>query len=146
MAKTSADPAVAAPGVGASEGVEDLEAIRRQAKKARRTVDSAIDAAAEKRLEAEIEQLYESEQWEEIGALYFNVRYGTTGFKEFLLEPAQKKRIGASLALMMRILIKLDPKWMALLVFTVNFGTVLGEKEALWYLEQKRERERAKGN
>ncbi len=140
MAKTAADSPVAAPGVGPGEDAEDLEAIRKAAKKARRTVDAQVETARERQLESEIESLYEAEQWEEISALYFNIRYGTTGFKGFLLTEGQQKRLGASLALVMRILIKLDPRYLALVVFSVNFGTVIAQKEALWYVEQQREK------
>lgn len=140
MGKVSPNTETATPGVGDAEGAAHLEEVRKAARKARRTVDSAIGAAHERRLEEEIEALYEAGQWEEIAALYFNVRYATTGFQGFILEEKQQKRLGASLALMMKILVQIDPKYLAVIVFSVNFGTIISEKEAKWYMQKKAEK------
>ncbi len=146
MGKNPENPEAAAPGVGPAEGADALEEIKRQAKRARRSVDAQIDSAHERRLEAEIEALYAGDQWSEVGALYFNIRYGLTGSKIFRLEDREKERLGNSLALMMRILIKLDPRYLALLVFTVNFTTLIAEKEALYYAERLAEAKDRQGN
>src|SRR4030066_1698348 len=53
--------------------------------------------------------LYQGKHWEEIGALYFNVRLAMTGDSSFKLEKDQKEQLGASLALVMKSLMAIAP-------------------------------------
>ncbi len=125
------------PGDSPVPGVSDLEETRKEIAARRRKssrVEEQIDAAAQ---HADIEALYQSENWQEIAALYFNTRYAVTGFKDFLLTDEQKARLAVPLATMMRLLIRLDPRWIALIIFTTNFGGVIADKEIRWAAEKR---------
>ncbi len=126
-----------ASGDSPASGASDLEETRKEIAARRRKssrMEEQIDAAAQ---QADIEALYQSENWEEIAALYFNTRYAMTGFKEFLLTEEQKARLAVPLATMMRLLIRLDPRWIALIIFSTNFGGVIADKEIRWAAEKR---------
>lgn len=76
-----------------------------------------------------LNDLFRQENWEEIAALYFNTRFAMTGDDGFLLNREQKAILGATMATSMRLLIKIDPKWISLIVFGVNYVTLIGQKE-----------------
>jgi len=62
-------------------------------------------------------------------ALYFRCRFAFTGFDGFLLTEKEKVRLGESLAMMMRILLRIDPRYVAIIVFSVTFSTTVVTKE-----------------
>jgi len=78
---------------------------------------------------AELEALYKDENWQEIAGLYFQARYAMTGWDGFLLTATQKSVLGATLAASMRVLLAVDPKWVAICIFTINFGAFITDKE-----------------
>lgn len=82
--------------------------------------------------EKELEKIFAGENWEEVSSLYFNARYAITGFDGFLLSDAQKKTLGLSLASTMKMLLKIDPGYIALIVFTANFGGIIAQKEMMY--------------
>ncbi len=135
----------AAPASGDSPtpGASDLEETRKEIAARRRKSSRMEEHAIEVAQQADIEALYQSENWEEIAALYFNTRYAVTGFKDFLLTDEQKARLAVPLATMMRLLIRLDPRWIALIIFTTNFGGVIAEKEIKWAAEKRALRKEA---
>lgn len=77
----------------------------------------------------ELEQIFAGENWEELSALYFNARFSITGFDGFLLTDGQKKTLGTSLGTTMKMLLKIDPGYIAMLVFLSTFGGIIAEKE-----------------
>ena len=136
--KSSAD---ASPGGSPVSGAPDLAETAKEIAARRRKssgVEQQISAAAQ---QADLEALYQAENWEEIAALYFNTRYAITGFKGFLLTQEQKARLAVPLATMMRLLIRIDPRWIALIIFTANFGGTIAEKE-IGYREWRKLAER----
>lgn len=127
-------------GGGADPDSPDLETLKQEARKAQR--GGRLKAEDRLRLEqqaADLDALYEQENWEEIAALYFEARFAITGFEGFRLSDGQKKTLAASLATMMRVLIKLDPGYVAVIVFTVNFGALITRKELAYRQELARE-------
>lgn len=87
--------------------------------------------------EAGLEELYKSENWEEVAALPFNVRQAMTGSDIFKLNKNQKEVLGRSLAASMKLLGIIDPKYVAVVLFGVNLTTIWAEKEILYALEKK---------
>ena len=79
--------------------------------------------------EKELSELFAGENWEEITSLYFDARYAITGYPGFLLEPEKKKILGLTLGRSMKLLLKIDPGYIALLVFTTTFGGIVAQKE-----------------
>ena len=79
--------------------------------------------------EKELNEIFAGENWEEIAGLYFQARYAITGFYGFMLSPEQKKVLGLSLSKTMKMLLKIDPGYIALVVFSTNFVGLIAQKE-----------------
>jgi hypothetical protein len=97
------------------------------------------------KLQRELEEIFAAENWEEISSLYFDARFMQTGFPDFQLSDKQKKTLGMSLGKCMKMLLKIDPGYIALMVFTANFGGLILQKEMI-YKQAKaiRDKENAK--
>lgn len=85
------------------------------------------------------EKLFQGENWEEISGLYFQARYAMTGYDGFLLTPPQKKALGTTLAATMKLLMKIDPGYIAAITFTTTFVGLVGSKELTYHHLQKKE-------
>lgn len=129
--KTSNSPAVdaAASSVDTGKSPTDLKALRQAVGKGRNRATKVEQAQLDAGQQAALDELFENENWEEIAALYFEVRYALTGFEYFRLEERQKRVLGKSMGTCMKLLLKIDPQWVALIVFSVNFGTYVTDKE-----------------
>lgn len=99
--------------------------------------DADAKAEADKKAEA-AKVLYNAKTWGPIAGLYFDIRFVTTGFENFLLDKEEKDELGASLALIMQELIQIDPKWAALMVFSVGMTKTIIKKEITWKVEKNR--------
>jgi hypothetical protein len=127
-------------GVPSDKGSADFEkmrksifGIRNKSAKTPKTKETKETVSDE-----EITKLFSGENWEELSSLYFNARFATTGYEGFLLSESQKKVLGLSLATSMKLLIKIDPGYLALLVFTTNFGGIIASKEMEYHMEKKK--------
>jgi hypothetical protein len=127
-------------GVPSDKGSADFEkmrksifGIRNKSAKTPKTKETKETVSDE-----EITKLFSGENWEELSSLYFNARFATTGYEGFLLSESQKKVLGLSLATSMKLLIKIDPGYLALLVFTTNFGGIIASKELEYSMEKKK--------
>ena len=132
-------------GNSTDSGITDFTALRakifgdkRKSSKSKRS-DSPVE---ENSTEKEIEKIFAGENWEEVASLYFNARFALTGWEGFELTIAQKKTLGLSLASCMKMLLKIDPGYIALLVFTANFGGLIAQKE-MTYKHLQKEMEKA---
>ncbi len=82
--------------------------------------------------------LYKPAIWQEVASLPFNIRKAMTGSEIFNLNKDQKEALGSPLAMIMKMLVEIDPKYLALMVFSINLGTIWAEKEILWNIEKKK--------
>ena len=89
--------------------------------------------------EKELAEIFAGENWEELSAMYFNARFAITGYDGFLLSPGQKITLGLSLAKTMKMLLKIDPGYIALVVFTTNFAGLIGAKELQYHHMKKKQ-------
>jgi hypothetical protein len=134
-------------GVSSDSGPTDFEALRKKifgggnklSKRGKKSDDGPSEAET---IGKEIEKLFAGENFEEIAALYFNARFAMSGWDGFLLDPDQKKVLGLSLATSMRLLVKIDPGYLALLIFTTNFGGIIAQKEMI-FSKLKKEMDKA---
>lgn len=133
----------AAPGDSPAPGAPDLAETRAEIAARRRKSSKLEDRLTLAQQEADLEALYQSENWQDIAALYSDTRYAMTGFKGFLLTDEQKARLAVPLATMMRLLIRLDPRWISLIIFSVNFGGTIAKQELAWRLEKEAMRREA---
>lgn len=145
--KTEAGASVVSSSAGADSttGAPDLAALRKAVGKGgnRRPKTEVAQEDAARR--AAIDELFENENWEEIAALYFEVRYAITGFQYFRLEERQKRILGRSMGTCMKLLLDIDPQWVALIVFSVNMGTYITDKELAYRHFLRQEAGRAPG-
>jgi hypothetical protein len=132
------DPVVNPADGGTVPVTEDIAAVRADIRKSRGRASKVAEQAALDAQLAELDQLYEAENWEEVGSIYFDMRFVQTSYEPFRLSPSEKGRLGVALAATMKLLIRLDPRYVAMLVFTVNFGSILARKEASWAVEKKK--------
>jgi len=91
---------------------------------------------------AEINALFEAENWKELASLYFKGRFVVTGYRGFLLSPEQEKILSVTLATSMKSLLKIDPAYIALIVLTTNMSALIVEKE-FSYRQARRQGQRA---
>jgi hypothetical protein len=126
-------------GVPSDKGITDFEKVRQRIF-GTRNKSSKTPKTKEKEVvsDEEITKLFSGENWEELSSLYFNARFAITGYEGFLLSESQKKVLGLSLATSMKLLIKIDPGYLALLVFTTNFGGIIASKEMEYNMEKKK--------
>lgn len=137
----------AASSVDSATSSPDLAALKAEARKGgKRARKVGIDEAlANQQLQSAIDELYSADNWDEIGALYFETRYALTGFDGFRLSDKQRKVISSSLAMTMKTLAITDPKWIAITIFSINFGGLIAQKEMAYakaIAEIKRDRAR----
>jgi len=85
-----------------------------------------------------VKDLYKPSIWQEVSALPFNIRKAMTGDEVFELNKDQKESLGAPLALIMKMLVEIDPKYLALTVFFINLGTIWSEKEIIYSMKKKK--------
>jgi len=85
-----------------------------------------------------VKDLYKPSIWQEVSALPFNIRKAMTGDEVFELNKDQKESLGAPLALIMKMLVEIDPKYLALTVFFINLGTIWTEKEIIYSMKKKK--------
>ena len=143
--KKSADEAPASA-AGADPSAADLAALKSQAKKSGRRPSKSEVAVQDAAKEAALEELFDNENWEVIASMYFELRFAMTGFEYFRLTEKQERVLGKSMGTCMKLLLAIDPQWVALIVFTANFGAYAADKElayrrALKELEVRRMRE-----
>ena len=132
-------------GVSPSSGSSDFAAVRERifgtkSKSPKRAKPSAASEETPGIQEKDLEKIFAGENWEEIAGLYFNARFAITGWEGFCLTEGQKKTLGLSLATTMKMLLKIDPGYIALVVFTTNFAGLIGSKE-LTYSKLKKQAE-----
>lgn len=132
-----------ASGANSDSGSPDLAALRQAVGKGRSRRSKVEVAQEDAAKQAALEELFQNENWEEIAALYFEVRYALTGFEYFRLDERQRRVLGRSMGTCMKLLLAIDPQWVALIVFSVNMGTYVTDKELAYrHFLKKAEMER----
>jgi len=107
---------------------ERIFGVRRKSPK-RKSPDTEPETSP---TEKDLEKIFAGENWEEVSALYFNARYAITGWDGFRLSEPQKKILGLSLGTTMKMLLKIDPGYIAMILFLTNFGGIVAQKEVLY--------------
>lgn len=135
--KVSTDGQPTGPDNSGGEAVPTLVDLASQAKKAgrkSRNISKGIDADRA-RIEAsqEIEELFQQEQWEEIASWYFDLRYVMTSWEGFRLTPQENSKLGLTFAKTMKVLLKINPEYIAMILFFGNFSSLITKKEARYY-------------
>lgn len=126
-AKESGTTAAASPSTGASPA--ELEALKSQTRKARGKPTKSEQAIVDAQQAADLEALFATENWEVVASMYFDLRFAMTGFDYFKLSEKQERILGSTMGSAMRVLLAIDPRYIALFVFLANFGAFAGEKE-----------------
>jgi len=136
--------ATASPGASDGESVMDFAQVKESLKAGRSNRKSRLDENLQAKAEANaLDELFAPENWEAIVSMYFDARYAMTGFEDFQLTDVQKKILSTSFTPCMRLLLKIDPRYVALLIFSVNFGGLILRKEMAYAAAQKPESKKA---
>lgn len=129
---TSAVDTVAPSDSHSGEGSPDLSALREEIQSSRKPRSDRGRPRAKRSVgmgdgsltQEEVDALFTAENWEALASLPFDTRYVMTGWDGFRLGEEEKKRIAQTTATTMKILLKIDPKYIALAVWgTLYFGT-----------------------
>jgi hypothetical protein len=107
---------------GTAKGNVPAGSGSRKSSKAQQTIEQI-------QLAETLEKLYDPKNFKPIGKLYFNARYGITGFEHFLLTPAEEETIAASLAMVTEALWLWDPRLLAVIIAGGNIGSIVAAKE-----------------
>lgn len=75
--------------------------------------------------------------------MYFDARLAITGYSGFALDKQQRVRLGVTLAPAMRLLLNIDPAYVALIVFSANFAGIVTQKESQYYAFLREEAKKA---
>lgn len=118
-------------------GRVDLASLKTEGKQTTKTstgdrqprASKAQETLKQIQLAETLEKLYDPKNFKPVGKLYFNVRYGTTGWDGFLLTPAEEETIAASLAMLTEALWLWDPRLLALIIAGGNIGSIVAQKE-----------------
>ena|SRR5712691_591003 len=91
-----------------------------------------------------LEKLYKTENWKQLGSMYFDARYALTGYEDFQLSPEEKENLADSLSLMVQVVLSIDPRLLVILLFTANFGGLIASKE-IQYAQRVKKNARIQG-
>lgn len=134
-----------APSSGGDQSSPDLSTLREEisstrkprADKGRPRGKRGVAVGDGTLTQEEVDALFTAENWEALAALPFDTRYVMTGWHGFRLTDDERKRIAQTTATTMKILLKIDPKYIALTVWgTMYFGT-WAAKEAAYSKEKQ---------
>jgi hypothetical protein len=89
----------------------------------------ATPKAIDPKLAAQLQKLFTPKQWRMVVSLYPNARFAITGWEGFKLTQEEGDMLSESLSVMMETLVMIDPKYLALMLFGVNFFGVIASKE-----------------
>ncbi len=132
-----------------SEAMPSLTSLAKDARSAgKRTKRAASIIENDRaRIEAaqELEDLWTREQWEEISSWYFDIRFVMTGWEGFRLDDKENAKLGLTFAKTMKILLKINPEYIAMILFFGNFSSLITKKEAQYYRLRKLDEQRRAG-
>jgi len=98
----------------------------------------------------QLQRLFEPEQWEPICEMPFNLIVATTGRKEGEATEKEIKKLSVTTSMTAQYFMAIDPKYVALILFLLNWGSVLAIKGAAIKMailrEQEEKRRLAGGN
>ncbi len=123
------------PNGDADSSRSDLAALKGTGPKAPKAergtggTSKAQERIKEIQLAETLEKLFEPKNFKPIGKLYFNTRYGITGWEGFLLTPAEEESIAASFAMLTEAFWLWDPRLLALIIAGGNIGSIVAQKE-----------------
>jgi hypothetical protein len=142
---TGAPPAPGAEAGGTGESVRPLASLAAEARQAGRRVKKLDKTREDIEAKQERDELFKPEEWEELVNLYPDLRFVQTGYEGFRLTPEESKRMGVTTARCMNVLLKIDPAYIAIVLFIVNYGGMITKKEATYYGLRKRAELEARG-
>jgi hypothetical protein len=126
------------PDNGGGEAAADLAAARSELRGNRKRISKIDREAANADLQRELDKLYTPENWKAIATMYHDARYVSTGDDCFRLGDDVQNSLGVSLAASARLLLKIDPGYIALIIFTTNLGKAIAVSEAQYSAKKKR--------
>jgi hypothetical protein len=124
-------------GDSAPEANQDLASVRSELRGNRKRISKIERDAANADLQRDLDKLYTPENWKAIATMYHDARYVSTGHPAFRLSDDTQNSLGVSLAASARLLLKIDPGYIALIIFTSNLGKAIAISEAQYSASKK---------
>lgn len=120
-----------------SETMQALdEAVSRSAssKKIKKPIQDGSDQPTRpdipQQIAGEIQKLFEPEQWEPICEMPFNLWVALSGRPEAQATEKEIKKLSVTTSMTAQYFLAVDPKWVAAVLFCMNWGAVLALKAA----------------
>ena len=141
--KTSVEDArVTPPDSVTDQAKENLRERKRARRSDTGTTRAKKGAGTEREIIADqLQALYSQEAWKLLVAAPANAMLSMTGHDFWNIPDKELDALAATSALSARFLIKQDPKWLALILFMFNFGTVYGSRAVMEITTRKKEKE-----
>jgi len=114
---------------GPGETSSDGTSLRSELGKARRRLTKAERESAEQELSKELDKLYAPENFEALATFWPDVRYVQTGDDVFIPTDRERAVNTVSMSAVFRVLIKLDPGWLALALLASNQAKMISRME-----------------
>jgi hypothetical protein len=127
---TRKDAGAGASGGGAPSGDFGFDQATQELRKSKSSATRAEQSARAAAAMAELDKLYSAENFKGFYSLYFNMRFIKTGDTVFLLTPAELEAGSTLLATSARLLIKIDPGYVAAVMLVCQTMYLITTKEA----------------
>lgn len=144
LAKAKGTPSSSSDDSGATPA-PDLASVRSELRGNRNRISKIEREASNAELQKELDKLYTPENWKAIATMYHDARYVATGSDAFRLSDDVQNSLGVSLSASARLLLKIDPGYIALIIFSANLGKAITMSEARYSQEKKRSAPRRDG-
>jgi hypothetical protein len=123
-------------GLGGDSAADPLDEVQRSLRGTAKKNESRLRAQQQQlevaQAQADLEKLFSQENFEEVMSVYFNIRFVMTGFEGFQQTDKQKAILGNLAAASAKLLLKINPEYVALVLLGVNFTGQVFEKEILY--------------
>jgi len=116
--------------VDASDLRAEIEEVRKTRSDKGKTRGKRRVGVGAELTQEEVDSLFTPKNWEAITQLPFRARYAMTGFAGFLLTEEETDQLSQTTAMTMKILLKVDPKYIALGIWGFMFAGTWAAKEA----------------
>ena len=124
----------------------DLSAVKAELGRNRKRLSKAERAAAETELEAALDRLYTPRRFKGPANAYFRARFVITGDDDFLLTEEESNDLAEGMAETARLLITIDYRYMAAILFGCQFGEIIASKEVKHYQKRRAAKRQASGS
>jgi len=146
FAKVSPSTGVDPSSETVSKAKETIEGNREKSKRGRKTKEESDRIRkieqAQQNIDAELKRLFAPENWEAIVKAPADLALAATGDKVFDMDEKSVKSLSQTGSVAASYFIKTDPKWLALIMFSMNALTIYGGMFAIHMQNRKADKKK----